>query len=132
MSDTTTLPQKERVDGARPEATRGATFTPRVDIYETDQELTLYADLPGVRAGDVDLRFEQGELFLNARTPERGPKKQNVLLNEYEVGDFYRAFTIHESIDASKINAEHKNGVLIVHLPKSESVRPRQIIVRSS
>jgi len=133
MTETNTLTQqKERADGARPEGTRGATFTPRVDIVETEQELTLYADLPGVHAEDVDLRFEQGELFLNARTPERGPKKANVLLNEYEVGDFYRAFTIHESIDASKINAEHKNGVLIVHLPKSEAVRPRQINVRGS
>jgi len=133
MSDTNTLTQqKERLDGARPEATRGVTFTPRVDIVETEQELTLYADLPGVRAEDVDLRFEQGELFLTGRTPERGPKTKNVLLNEYEVGDFYRAFTIHESIDASKISAEHKNGVLIVHLPKSEAVRPRQINVRGS
>jgi HSP20 family protein len=133
MADTNTLTQqKDRVDASRPEATRGVTFTPRVDILETDQELTLYADLPGVRAEDVDLRFEQGELFLSARTPARGPQKETFLLNDYEVGDFYRAFTIHESIDASKISAEHKNGVLIVHLSKSEAVRPRQIKVRGS
>jgi HSP20 family molecular chaperone IbpA len=51
-------------------------------------------------------------------------------LREYEVGDFYRAFNIHESIDGSRIEAEFKNGVLTVHLPKVEAARPRQINVR--
>jgi len=130
MSETSSL-QKDRVDESRPEATRGVCFTPRVDIAETDHELTLYADLPGVRPEDVDLRFEQGQLFLNGKVNARGPE-QGFVLNEYGVGDFYRAFTIHESIDASKISAEQKQGVLIVHLPKMEAVRPRQITVRGA
>ena len=53
-----------------------------------------------------------------------------MLLNEYEVGDFFRAFQIGETIDASKISAEFKNGVLTVRLPKVEAVKPRKIAVR--
>jgi HSP20 family molecular chaperone IbpA len=115
-----------------PETTRGGVFfTPRVDIYETDRELTLYADLPGVKSDGVDLRYERGELLLHARVEPR-QAQQSFLVNEYEVGDFYRVFTIHESIDAGKISADFKNGVLVVHLPKAEAVQPKQITVRGS
>jgi HSP20 family protein len=131
MADITTTP-KERSEQTTPERTRGGVyFTPRVDIYETDKELTLVADVPGVRPEDVDLRYERGELLLHGKVQQRHPE-QNFLLREYEVGDFYRAFNIHESIDSSRISAECKNGVLIVHLPKAEASQPRQISVRGS
>jgi HSP20 family protein len=117
-------------DTKRPEATRGGTyFQPRVDIYETDNELTLYADLPGVKAEDVDLRFERGELVLQGRVRRR-ERPGNVLMSEYEEGDFYRVFQIHESIDASRIEAECKSGVLVLHLPKAEAVKPRTVKVK--
>jgi len=116
----------------RAETTRnGKFFAPRVDIYETEHELLLFADLPGVRPGDIDLHYERGELVMRAKvTPSQhgGP----VVLNEYDVGDFYRVFQIHESIDASKIEAEYKNGVLTVHLPKQESVKPKQVTIRTT
>jgi HSP20 family molecular chaperone IbpA len=111
------------------ESTRGVFFTPRVDIYETDAELSLYADVPGVGSDDIELRYEGGELILHGRVKPRH-RDENYLLQEYEEGDFYRAFSIHESIDAGRIEAECKNGVLIVHLPKVEQARPRQITVR--
>ena len=127
MADTKSLAQKNRVDQAQTENTRGGLyFTPRVDIVETDKELILYADLPGVRPEEVDLRYERGELMLHGRVTPR-ERQGNVLLVEYEEGDFYRVFQIHESIDASRIAAECKNGVLTVHLPKAEEARPRQI-----
>ena len=130
MAESTTqtpnTPQKERAEPTQPERLRGGVyFTPRVDIVETDHELTLYADLPGVRPEEVDLRYEQGELTLHGRCLPRQPER-GALLSEYDVGDFYRAFQIHESIDASRIGAEFKNGVLTVHLPKMEQVRPRE------
>lgn len=130
MADITTTTPKDRAEAAQPEATRGGVhFTPRVDIYENENELTLCADLPGVRPEDVDLRYENGELVLHGRVrPRLGHKP--LLLQEYDEGDFYRAFTIHESIDSTKITAECKNGVLTVHLPKTEAVKPRQINVR--
>jgi HSP20 family protein len=131
MAETNTLTTKERSERTTPETTRGGVyFTPRVDIYETPEELTLCADVPGVRPGDVDLRYEQGELILHGKVQSRHPDV-NFVFAEYEEGDFYRAFTIHESIDASRISAECKNGVLTVHLLKAEKARPKQIEVKA-
>jgi HSP20 family protein len=130
MSDVTRTQPRERTEAAQPQPTRGGVqFAPRVDIYETEKELTLSAELPGVKPEDVELHYEKGELTLRGRVRPRSSGK-NLLLQEYEVGDFYRAFSIHESIDASKIEAECKNGLLTVHLPKVEAVRPRQISVK--
>jgi HSP20 family protein len=129
MAENTThaLPQTEQ---GRPESTRGGSFfTPRVDIYETDNELLLFADLPGVRPEDVDLRYERGALVLHGRVRPRNRPEQFYQW-EYDEGDFYRVFQIHESIDGTRIEAECKNGVLTVHLPKAEAVRPRQVKVR--
>src|SRR5262249_35552617 len=130
MADNASLTQTHRAEPSRSETTRsGRYFTPRVDIFETDNELTLYADLPGVRSEDVDLRFEHGELILQRRVHPRHPQG-NYVVQEYAEGDFYRVFQVHESIDASRISAECKNGVLIVHLPKAEQAKPRQVTVR--
>jgi HSP20 family protein len=131
MAETTNLTQKDRTQPASPERTRGGVyFTPRVDIFETDKELILFADMPGVGPQDVELRYEKGELLLQGRVQPRQHHGQ-LLLGEYEEGDFYRSFTIHESIDNSKIEATCKNGVLTVHLPKVAAAQPRQIKVRS-
>src|SRR5436190_23682330 len=94
--------QKETTNGLTPaEVTRGVTYTPRVDILETEEELLLLADLPGVKEGDVDIRFESGELTLHAR---RAPaKRTGALLWENEAGDFFRAFRISEQVDTNKI-----------------------------
>jgi HSP20 family protein len=114
------------------ENTRNGTyFTPRVDIVENDSELLLYADMPGVVPDDIDLRYENGELILRGRV-QRPEVRGNVIFAEYDVGDFYRVFQVHETIDASKIDAEFKNGVLIVHLPKQEAAKPKQVTVRSA
>jgi HSP20 family protein len=134
MSEISTGQPKDRLEEKGAERTRaGVQFTPRVDIYETDKELLLFADLPGVRPDGVDLRFENGELLLhghvNQERDENVPRRA-LVLSEYEEGDFYRVFHIHESIDSSKISAELKNGVLTVHLPKVEAARPRQISVQ--
>jgi HSP20 family protein len=129
MANNVTAPHNGHDTVARPEATRGVTFTPRVDIVETPEELWLCADLPGVRPDAVDVRFENGELLLHGRCPQR-QSGVNYLASEYEVGDFYRAFAVSEAIDSDKISAELKNGVLTVRLPKSEAVKPRKISVK--
>jgi len=126
-----TMAQKDVAQELAPERLReGVTFTPRVDILETDKELLLIADLPGVRSEDVELHFEKGQLVLTGRV-KQGSGEKSIVLREYEEGDFYRAFAIHESIDASKIEASCKHGVLTVHLPKVEAVKPRQIAVKA-
>lgn len=106
---------------------QGDTFTPRVDIFEAEKELVVYADLPGVKPEDLDLQFEKGELILRATCPPR--RAGGFVRQEYGVGDFYRAFTVAEEIDADKIAAELKNGVLTVRLPKAEKAQPRKIQV---
>ena len=131
MADVVTS-SKNDVNVAQPETTYGTRHvTPRVDILETDKELLLFAEMPGVRPDDVELRYENGELVLHGKVQ---PKADNrpMLLNEYEESDFYRVFRIDETIDPSKIEAECKNGVLTVHLPKTEAVRPRQIAVKTA
>ena len=117
--------------GSKPERHHDTVlFTPRVDILETDKELILFADLPGVRNEDVELRYERGELVLSGKVQPRFGDKA-FALQEYEEGDFCRAFTLHESIDSARIEAVCKNGVLTVHLPKVEAVQPRQITVKA-
>ncbi len=132
MNDSRQLSQKDRTEAATLERTRGGTaFTPRVDIHETESELVLCADMPGVRPGDVDLRYERGELQLHGKVSPL-TREGSPLHAEYEEGDFYRSFSIHESIDSTKIEAECKNGVLTVHLPKVAKAQPRQISVRGA
>ena len=124
------LSQHNGSNAAAVENTRGSQyFVPSVDIFETDEELTLFADVPGVAPNDVDLRFENGELILQGRLTA-GQSRGKLLAGEYREGDFYRVFRVHESIDSSKIGAECKNGVLIVHLPKVEKVKPRKVLVK--
>lgn len=104
---------------------------PRVDIYETDQEILLCADLPGVAPSNVDLRYERGELTVHGKRRAQ-PHTGAEILDEYEDVDFHRVFQVHETIDAAKIDAELKQGVLTVHLPKQESVKPRLVTVKSA
>jgi HSP20 family protein len=122
--------QKDPGAGLAPaEVTRGVTYTPRVDILETEDELLLFADLPGVKEDEVDIRFENGELTLHARR-ERTDVGEGQWLWENLTGDFFRAFRISEQVDAGKIWAELKNGVLTLHLPKVEAAKPRKITVK--
>jgi HSP20 family protein len=107
----------------------GQFYTPRVDIVETDRELLIYADMPGALPHDIDLRYEQGELTLRGKVQPR-EQRGNLLFGEYDGGDFYRVFQVHETIDPARIEAVFKNGVLVVHLPKQEAAKPKQVPIR--
>src|SRR4051812_43003683 len=111
--------QSQRTNGparkASPRADWQTTFTPRVDIYEADGELTIYADLPGVLPEDAELDFEKDELPLHGRVRPRGDGRQP-LLREFETGDFRRVFRLGRDIDGGNITASLKNGVLTLRL----------------
>ena len=126
----TTLQKSDSNGVATAEVTRGLTYTPRVDILETEDKLLLFADMPGVKEGEVDIRFESGELTLHARRP-KPPVPPEAWLWESQAGDFFRSFRITEQVNASKIWAELKNGVLTLHLPKAEAAKPRKIAVKA-
>lgn len=132
MAQTTELGTRVANEPARIEPTRSQfCFIPRVDIYETPEQVVLHCDMPGAQANDIDIRFERGELSVNAKVvPRKRPGKY--LAEEYETGDFYRTFSINSEIDSEKITAECREGVLTLNLPKLEKARPKQIVVKSS
>lgn len=108
-----------------------ACYTPRVDLVELEDAFILYADMPGVKPEDLDIRFENGELTLHGKCAALAGQR-NVLAAEYGVGDYYRAFSLGQHLDAEKISAELKQGVLTLRVPKAEVVRPRKIQVQGS
>ena len=107
----------------------GTTYSPRFDIWEDNDEMILYGDLPGVMPEDLEVRFENPVLTIHGKV---SPRHNDIkfLHGEYGIGDFHRTFTIGEAIDTERISAELKNGVVTVHLPKSEKVKPRRIEVK--
>jgi len=114
----------------RSESTRNVPiFVPAVDIYESETDLTLLADMPGVPIEKVDIDLDNDELTIRAATDlEEG--HGTVLLREYAVGDYYRQFTLANIFDRSRIEASMKDGVLKLVLPKAEAAKPRKIEVK--
>jgi HSP20 family molecular chaperone IbpA len=102
---------------------------PPVDVYENSEEILLYADMPGVDGSALDLSFDRGQLTIHAR--REGGSSGRELRSEYQASDYYRRFAVPPGVDASKIHAELKNGVLHLHLPKSDALKPRQIPVQA-
>jgi HSP20 family protein len=122
---------KESAEVTRPEATYQRMYVPRFDIWETEDELLLYGDLPGVGPEQLDIHFESGELTIHGKVATRHDGRE-LVDGEYGTGDFHRTFAIGEAIAAEKISAELRHGVVILHLPKSEKVKPRRIQVKAS
>ena len=128
----TAMQKRENTTPARVERTQNRPmFSPNVDILENADELTLVADVPGVTPDSIDIQYEQGELTIRGRVTPRG-EHQSYLLNEYGVGDFYRVFQLGDGVDNARISAEVAHGVLTIHLPKVERVKPRKIAVHSA
>jgi HSP20 family molecular chaperone IbpA len=117
----------------RPEQTRpGPVYTPAVDIFENDERITLLADMPGVKAGDLTIDLRENTLTLSGRiTPPEQPGEVDIL-REYRAGTFVRQFTLAETIDQARIAAKLSEGVLRLELPKVEKAKPRQITVQTN
>jgi HSP20 family protein len=107
----------------------GVLARPRVDVLETENEVLLLADLPGVKSDAVDVRFENGELTIHGRRFAGNANKKRAL-TEYEPTHYHRTFRLTEDIAADRIEAEMKAGVLTVRLPKAEAAKPRRINVK--
>ena len=123
---------KEKQEVAKPEQTGTApVFTPAVDIFETEKEITLLADLPGVTNKNVTIDLNDDVLTLAGDVePFENPDEQDLMI-EYEVGKYYRQFTLSEIIDQEKIEANLSDGVLRLSLPKAEKAQPRKIEVKA-
>jgi HSP20 family protein len=123
--------EKQQVEGT--EKTRpGRYFVPDVDICEYDDMLRLWADMPGVTEKDVEVVLKDNLLTIAGVVDAAMYDQLAPIYTEYNVGNYYRQFTLNEEIDDSRIKARMRNGVLEVELPKREQVKPRKIQVQSA
>jgi HSP20 family protein len=115
-----------------PEQTRpGEVHSPATDIFETDEAITVLADMPGVKADALQIDLRDNVLTLTGRVLRQESNYEAELLREFQASTFYRQFTLSERIDQAKIDAKLRDGVLRLELPKVERARPRQIQVRA-
>ena len=112
------------------EATRDQHYiSPAVDIFETEDALTLVADMPGVEKDKLDIDVDQGILSITAGTGKVADGQ--AIYREFRPRGYYRQFRLLEDFDADKAEAELKNGVLTLRLPKAESAKPKKIVVKT-
>lgn len=132
MSEKDLQVQEKQELQTKSESTRNVPiFVPAVDIFESANELTLLADMPGVPIENVDIDLDNDQLTIKG-TATAVEEEGTVLLREYSVGDYYRQFTLSNVIDRERIQASMKDGVLKVVLPKAEAAKPRKIEVKLS
>ena len=111
----------------------GPVFVPQVDIFETEKEIMLSADMPGVSADKILIDLRENILTIDgdALCVCPGPEEETVY-KEFNTGRYYRQFTLSEVIDQEKIDASMKDGVLYLKLPKVEKATPRKISVKTA
>ena len=122
----------DSVRGMRPgeEGLASAIWSPAVDIYETENEVILKAELPEINQKDIDIQVENNTLVLRGeRKFEKEAKRENFHRIERAYGNFSRSFTLPNTIDQEKIRADYKDGILKVMMPKREEIKPKQIKV---
>jgi HSP20 family protein len=103
---------------------------PFVDVYETTDDFHLVANMPGVTRDDVKLKLEEESLSIFGKVNYKDMKNRKYILNENEIGNYYRKFRISNSVDETKIEARFENGQLTVKLPKHDRIKPRTIDIK--
>ncbi|HXJ18439.1 MAG TPA: Hsp20/alpha crystallin family protein [Candidatus Polarisedimenticolia bacterium] len=112
----------------RPDESALTAWSPSVDIYETENELVLKADLPDINEKDLDVRVENNMLTIRGeRKFEQKVKEENYLRIERSYGAFSRSFSLPNTVNTEAIKADYKNGVLTVELPKRAESKPKQV-----
>lgn len=131
MAESNELQVKTKQEVATPaEHTRsGLLFTPEVDIFETEHEITVLADMPGVASDGVNIELHEGVLTLNGEIKPWENAGETDVLIEFETGRYYRQFSVSNAIDQSKIDAKLEDGILRLTLPKAQKAMPRQITI---
>ncbi len=128
MSERTDVVKK---DQSMPERSREIpAVVPLVDIYENDEEILLRADMPGVEKKDISINIDNGKLSLGGI--RKFESKGSAQWEEFGDVEYQRTFSVPQTIDIEKIVAELKDGVLNLHLPKSEAAKPRQIEIKAA
>lgn len=121
--------RKENVPTGREEMRAAESYIrPAVDIFETDENLTLVADMPGVEKEHLDIDLDKGILTLRGTVKQAG--RGDALFREFSLASYYRQFQLPNMVDTEKTSAEFKNGVLTLTMSKSETAKPRRIEIR--
>ncbi len=107
------------------------TFLPRVDIRETDDAVTLIADMPGVDDKSVNIDVERNTLTIHGDFNAQPPEGYSLTYQEYRVGNYEREFTLSDDVDRDNVEATVSNGVLRMRLPKAKQAQPRRIEVKA-
>jgi len=114
----------------RDEALATSTFSPAVDVYEDEHNVTLKIEVPGIDEKDIDVRIENNTLTVHGeRKFEKEEKEENYRRVERQYGSFTRTFTLPTTVDAEKVQADYDKGVLKIQLPKKAEAKPKQIKV---
>ena len=131
MTDSKEIKVKEKQEVTRPaeQTIPGLVFTPEVDIFETDQAITLMADIPGVKPEKLTIDLRDNVLTITGDVDRLEAANEGLLVMEYETGRYYRQFTLSEMIDQTKIDAKLNLGVLRLRLPKVAKAAPRKIAI---
>ena len=117
---------------SRTEDSFGA-WAPPVDIFEKDEQLVLRAEIPGVQKENMDVGIESGVLTLRGeRKQEIGVKEENAYRMERVYGTFTRSFSLPTTVDAAKVTATYKDGVLEVTVPKAENAKPKRVEIEAA
>jgi HSP20 family protein len=118
-------------NGAEESTEMQRVWRPRVDVSESESEVRVQVDLPGIRKEDVSITLENGVLTISGERKEEEEKRdENMHFSERVYGHFSRSFTVNEAIDQDNIEATVKDGVLTVVLPKVEKAKPKKIEVK--
>ena len=124
------IAKHEKVNVVRTEKEQTQYYQPATDVRETDQEVILQFDMPGVSSENVELTVEKGTLTV---TGKADPEEQgNAVYRETHIGDYRRVFSLNESVDTEHVSADMKAGVLTVRIPKPEKAKPKHIAVKSA
>ena len=134
MSDNPKMePEKQELTTAEDaERTReGACYVPRSDIYETDDDIVVLVDMPGVDENSIDITLEKNILTINGYIEPEDREDYSLMFAEYGVGDYQRSFRLSDEIDRENIAASMKDGVLRLRLPKAGPAKARKISVKA-
>ena len=110
---------------------RRATFIPRSDIYETDENIVIMVDMPGAREEFIDITIEKDILMINGTSTHGAPDGYDLVFAEFEAGNYERNFRLTDHINRDGIEAVFMDGVLKLTLPKAEEAKVRKIVVKS-
>ena len=123
--------QQEDIPAQETERTRSRRcFVPKADIYETENEIVVLADIPGADEKTVNVSLEKNVLTITAFVDPVPSNGYDIAYAEYEEGDYQRVFHLSDEIDRDRIEASVSNGVLCLQLPKAESAMPRKIVIQ--